>query len=355
MRGRSNEPDAAWVASGVVLALAGLIHCVWYGEWVGGFVALTVSTVTLGYRWEKQRRSSGGSSGDGDGSGGGGSGESGGGGGGGGRAAASGPAKAAAAAAAARASTGVEEIGSSGGGGGGGGGSSARIRAAARRPLSLRLRVEGGPLHGARFDVDRSAGPTAVGRHTSNTIVLPEAAVSRHHCKVEYRSGEAEGGDHRFYVVDVGSTTGTFFYLPPLTPFALSRGSTVKAGESLFRVASCEVNSGPPQLSLLFEDGPLRGKTQTVGERPVTIGRASSCAIAIADDNVLSNAHCRVEFDGERFVVVDLESTNGTGVRLSEQRETSESYPLELHSLFGCGVTKFQVESVKLEPAAADL
>jgi pSer/pThr/pTyr-binding forkhead associated (FHA) protein len=339
-----NDPDAAWVASGVVLALAGLVHCVWYGEWIGGFVALTVSTVTLGYRWEVQRRSGG--SGDGDGSGGGGSGggDSGkiGGGGGGGRGAASGP---------------VEEIGGgSGGGGGGGGGSSARIRAAARRPLSLRLRVEGGPLHGARFDVDRSAGPTAVGRHTSNTIVLPEAAVSRHHCKVEYRS-EAEGGDHRFYVVDVGSTTGTFFYLPPLAPFALSRGSTVKAGESLFRVASCDVNSGPPQLSLLFEDGPHRGKTQTIGERPVTIGRASSCAIAIADDNVLSNAHCRVEFDGERFVVMDLESTNGTGMRLSEQRETSESYPLELHSLFGCGVTKFQVESVKLEPAgtAADL
>ena len=35
----------SWVISGLVLALAGLLHCMLFGEWVGGFVALTVSTV----------------------------------------------------------------------------------------------------------------------------------------------------------------------------------------------------------------------------------------------------------------------------------------------------------------------
>ena len=63
------------------------------------------------------------------------------------------------------------------------------------------LRAEGGPLDGEEFKIYQEGA--SCGRHTSNVIVIPEAAVSRHHLMVQFRS---ELG--HFFVVDRGSTTG---------------------------------------------------------------------------------------------------------------------------------------------------
>ena len=63
------------------------------------------------------------------------------------------------------------------------------------------LCAEGGPLDGEEFVIYEDGA--SCGRHTSNTIVIPEAAVSRQHFKVQYRP---ELG--HFFVVDRGSTTG---------------------------------------------------------------------------------------------------------------------------------------------------
>jgi hypothetical protein len=54
---------------------------------------------------------------------------------------------------------------------------------------------------------------------------------------------------------------------------------------------------------------------------PITIGRSPDCDITIVDSNV-SRRHAEIQPRGDGFVVIDLESTNGTrvnGVRVTER------------------------------------
>jgi pSer/pThr/pTyr-binding forkhead associated (FHA) protein len=58
-----------------------------------------------------------------------------------------------------------------------------------------------------------------------------------------------------------------------------------------------------------------------LAEHSVAIGRSPDCDITIVDSNV-SRRHAEIQPRGDGFVVVDLESTNGTrvnGVRVTER------------------------------------
>jgi hypothetical protein len=66
---------------------------------------------------------------------------------------------------------------------------------------ALILHISGGPLDDQRHTVTSTGAKC--GRHTSNAIVLPEAAVSRHHFSIQYKAA-----DQGYYLVDEGSTTG---------------------------------------------------------------------------------------------------------------------------------------------------
>lgn len=46
-------------------------------------------------------------------------------------------------------------------------------------------------------------------------------------------------------------------------------------------------------------------------ERPITIGRGADCDVVVADQK-LSRHHCRIEPENDSWVVVDLNSRNGT-------------------------------------------
>lgn len=60
-------------------------------------------------------------------------------------------------------------------------------------------------------------------------------------------------------------------------------------------------------------------------ERPITIGRAADCDIVVADQK-LSRHHCRIEPENNSWVVVDLNSRNGTFIlRDRIQRHTLHS------------------------------
>ncbi len=72
--------------------------------------------------------------------------------------------------------------------------------------------------------------------------------------------------------------------------------------------------------TLAVTEGPLAGTTLTLGETPVTIGRAEGCTIVLSDEYV-SNRHARLVPRGRDWVLEDLESTNGTyldGSRVTE-------------------------------------
>ena len=106
------------------------------------------------------------------------------------------------------------------------GGSSAASKAYGEAPgvgKALMLHITGGPLNDKLHRVT-TAGATC-GRHTSNAIVLPEAAVSRHHFSIEYKALEG-----RYFLIDEGSTTGTFMFLRPSEPFQLAQDMCIRAG-----------------------------------------------------------------------------------------------------------------------------
>ncbi len=91
-------------------------------------------------------------------------------------------------------------------------------------------------------------------------------------------------------------------------------------GPGQFQVASAMVEApgGAPVGSLLLSDG----RRLEVGEDPVTIGRLPDCEIVLSDPNV-SRRHAEIRRRGNDFVVVDLDSTNGTrvnGVGVRERR-----------------------------------
>jgi len=67
---------------------------------------------------------------------------------------------------------------------------------------SVVLKVIEGPLINSVFEVTESG--TTLGRHSgSNDLVIPQTFVSRKHCQIIHKDG-------KFYIEDLGSTTGTF-------------------------------------------------------------------------------------------------------------------------------------------------
>src|SRR5215213_7086665 len=66
--------------------------------------------------------------------------------------------------------------------------------------------------------------------------------------------------------------------------------------------------------------GPLKDSVFELGEAELSIGRDSTNLMRLAD-SLLSRRHCRVAREGERFVLTDLESLNGTFVNGRPVRE----------------------------------
>src|SRR5215207_10206787 len=71
---------------------------------------------------------------------------------------------------------------------------------------------------------------------------------------------------------------------------------------------------------VVFITGPFQGSAFELGEEALSVGRDSSNVVRLAD-SLLSRRHCRVERDGERLVLTDLESLNGTFVNGRPVRE----------------------------------
>src|SRR5919107_5353459 len=71
---------------------------------------------------------------------------------------------------------------------------------------------------------------------------------------------------------------------------------------------------------VVFIAGPLQGWAFELGDEPLSVGRDSSNVVRLAD-SLLSRRHCRVERAGDRLVLTDLESLNGTFVNGRPVRE----------------------------------
>ncbi|GAB9469925.1 hypothetical protein Gpo141_00007186 [Globisporangium polare] len=179
------------------------------------------------------------------------------------------------------------------------------------------------------------------GRHQSNQIVSDDPFVSRYHFQIQYDPMEKE-----YFLQDLGSTTGTFVFLKPHIPKRLHINDRVKLGDTEFEVVAIDENlaTGTPFLRICFTEGPLTGIGQTVGRTAVTLGRRSSNALCITDDGSISGRHSVISYLGDGFYITDLNSTNGTAVRLSASGEKSQRRYLLHGDVFGVGSNRFLIE-----------
>jgi len=144
-----------------------------------------------------------------------------------------------------------------------------------------------------------------IGRHSNNEIVILEESVSRYHSTIEYK-------ENKFYLLDIGSTTGTFVKIT--TPLILEEGMILEMGSNQFLVEKMIVqDSDNGILSLKVIEG-LHAEREFIIESTATIGRKgqfSPTTIALIDDLHLSNTHTKISFSDSKFIVEDLGSTNG--------------------------------------------
>ncbi len=66
------------------------------------------------------------------------------------------------------------------------------------------------------------------------------------------------------------------------------------------------------QAELTVIAGQYKGKTVALGAGTVVVGRSSDCELSLKGATGASRRHCKVQYLGNRFVVIDLESRNGT-------------------------------------------
>lgn len=197
--------------------------------------------------------------------------------------------------------------------------------------LLLELQITDGPLEGTTITV--GADGARIGRHTSNTLVIPEAGISRYHCEI-WCSGE------EFSVRDLGSTTGTYFYLKPHAHVQMFPGLMVKLGETEFQVMSQTLHGNEPEQLVWFYEGPLAGHKAHLPAGTITIGRRHNNSLVLVQDGSVSAHHAMIFYEDGAFYISDLGSCNGTCVRLSAERNDSDWHPIIDGDVLGAGCTK---------------
>jgi diguanylate cyclase (GGDEF)-like protein len=71
----------------------------------------------------------------------------------------------------------------------------------------------------------------------------------------------------------------------------------------------------------IYPTGPSMGQRHFLGEQPLVLGRGEDCEIRIIDHSV-SRRHARIEFNGEGYKAIDLQSTNGTFINNAPTGQT---------------------------------
>ena len=99
---------------------------------------------------------------------------------------------------------------------------------------------------------------------------------------------------------------------PRASPFASPTASPAPTdldaiGETRVRPATLSEHA-----ELVVIAGSFKGTTVRLSAGTVVIGRASECDLVLRTGSGVSRRHCKVQYLGNRFVVVDLESRNGT-------------------------------------------
>jgi pSer/pThr/pTyr-binding forkhead associated (FHA) protein len=185
--------------------------------------------------------------------------------------------------------------------------------------------IRGEGVEGLSYQLN--ADQHIVGRN-GQLVFTDDPFVSPRHANLFYRSG-------KLVVRDEGSLNGVYWRVHGSTE--LTPGDTFLAGEQLFRVESAaRPSDGPAPDGTYFYTSP-KHQTQFKIVQVLEGGSAGMAVCARATslqigreggdlnfplDLFMSAAHCRVdEGSGGTLTLVDLNSRNGTYVRLKTERE----------------------------------
>lgn len=171
-----------------------------------------------------------------------------------------------------------------------------------------------------------------IGRHSSNQIVILDESVSRYHAEIISM-------DYNFYLRDIGSSTGT--YVKVFEPLALKEGMIVEVGSYQFQVgriviANTNIEESFVEFGVYDSIDDLTAQSFRLLHNS-SIGRKSTNTISLNDDLHMSNLHCKIYLLGDKFLLEDIESTNGTWIRLSHEEIISEPMLLTHGMIFKIG------------------
>lgn len=232
------------------------------------------------------------------------------------------------------------------------------------QPTGKLVRIAQG---GAKESFELGQTSINLGRAAENSIVLPEPKVSRRHARLEW-------GDGGWEVVDLSSSNGTFVNSERVERRQIGPGDTIQLGDCVLRYELGAMASGEGDETVLLEsEGDLE---RTLADATVaiklsqvelprlairmpgratwelaldgdefTIGRASSNDVVV-DLPQVSRLHARLVRRGDRFVLQDNNSSNGTWLG-----------PARVDEVVLQGGDTFQIGTAQLilkEPASPD-
>ena len=140
-----------------------------------------------------------------------------------------------------------------------------------------------------------------IGRGSDCDLVVPEAAVSSHHCRLTQR---VDG----FLLEDVGSKNGTFVNgakIAPGLPVKVQNGAKVTLGGS--------VPMPWPVASSTLDSGRFARPLADTGSRTITIGRSPESDVQI-DLPIVSWNHAVIYDENGKYFIEDRNSSNGTAI-----------------------------------------
>ncbi|MBI3964446.1 MAG: FHA domain-containing protein [Chloroflexi bacterium] len=160
-----------------------------------------------------------------------------------------------------------------------------------------------------------TGGPFTMGRHAENDLVLADPQASRRHAQIVPERGE-------FTLLDLQSNNGTYLDGNRVQRAPLRDGSVITIGafQAVFRTEPSpqSVPRGGGATSTSSAPAPPPSRTgdapalfQLAGRSLVLIGRAADNDVVL-DTPQVSRRHAQLRFEGGRYWIVDLQSTNGT-------------------------------------------
>lgn len=170
-------------------------------------------------------------------------------------------------------------------------------------------------LKGARVTVGRNAGG----------VFAADSYVSPDHATFTFEGGSCS-------VHDDDSLNGVYVKIPRDQPIRLKDGEVFRIGQEIIRYEAVEKSPaqdgievmGSPSAGIVGRISLVIGRESTGNAFPIPaegihIGRERGDVI-FPEDGYVSGLHCRLHHDGDSAVLTDVGSSNGTFVRIAQDR-----------------------------------